>query len=245
MSKIDYDGMIEAIKAIPDSSTISPNMPVAVAIQEAEDLVHWCETDQEALTKSGLDWQLVTTLAARAGACRYAQSVWAKEFQTRQDAELQWKQRSPEAFDLRDELVHHFYHAFHNRPDLVAKVQAIADGGSADDMLQDLSDLAVLGEANLPLLTAVGVDTTLLERAKTLADELSEILALANGQRENHNEHKLIRDKAFIYMKQAVDEIRRHGQYVFWRDESRKKGYASRYFRIKPSKTDKPAPAAP
>ena len=32
-------------------------------------------------------------------------------------------------------------------------------------------------------------------------------------------------------MKQAVDEIRRHGQYVFWRNEARKKGYVSRYYR--------------
>ena len=32
-------------------------------------------------------------------------------------------------------------------------------------------------------------------------------------------------------MKQAVDEIRATGQYVFWRDEDRKKGYVSQYLK--------------
>ena len=38
-------------------------------------------------------------------------------------------------------------------------------------------------------------------------------------------------------MKQAVDEIRRNGQYTFWRTEERKKGYVSKYFKQRASAT--------
>jgi hypothetical protein len=38
-----------------------------------------------------------------------------------------------------------------------------------------------------------------------------------------------MREKVYTFMKQAVDEIRESGQYVFWREEDRKKGYVSAY----------------
>ena len=40
-----------------------------------------------------------------------------------------------------------------------------------------------------------------------------------------------MRDKAYTHLKQAVDEVRECGHYVFWRNEARLKGYSSRYFR--------------
>ena len=40
-------------------------------------------------------------------------------------------------------------------------------------------------------------------------------------------------------MKVAVDEIRATGQYVFWRDEDRKKGYASNYHKKRSKKREK------
>lgn len=87
MSKTDYDGKIEAINAIPTADVVAPNLPVSVAIQEAENLVEWCGTDKDDLVKTGLDWSLVTDLPARAGACRYAQAVWSRQYQTREEAE--------------------------------------------------------------------------------------------------------------------------------------------------------------
>ena len=63
------------------------------------------------------------------------------------------------------------------------------------------------------------------------ADELSVVLAKANGETGNNVGAKDVHDKAYTYMKMAVDEIRAKGQYVFWRDEDRKKGYVSQYLK--------------
>ena len=128
-------------------------------------------------------------------------------------------------------MVHHFLFAFRNYPNLVAKTQIIREGGSSADMLQDLSDLSVQGKNNRELLKAVGVDVKLLTTVATMADELSALLALANGANGGDTNAKATRDKAYTYMKKAVDEIRNTGQYVFWRDEERRKGYVSQYLK--------------
>ncbi|MEQ8471570.1 MAG: hypothetical protein RIC35_10305 [Marinoscillum sp.] len=37
------------------------------------------------------------------------------------------------------------------------------------------------------------------------------------------------RDKAYTFLKRAVDEIREAGKYVFWKDPKRLQGYRSLY----------------
>lgn len=169
-------------------------------------------------------------LPLRAGACRYAQSIWAKESQSREEAEKEWKEKSPAAFDLRDRIVRHLTFAFRKEPELVSKVQIIREGGSNSDMLQDLSDESLLGKDNVELLKAIGFDLKLLDEAATLVDDLSVVLAKANGEAGDDAGVKDVRDKAYT-MKMAVDEIREVGQYVFYKDSDRKKGYISQYLK--------------
>lgn len=111
----------------------------------------------------------------------------------------------------------------------MSKVQGIELGTSNADLVQDLSDLAALGQANLPLLTAINFDETKLDQAAKEASSLSVLLAKANGERKEDSSPKITRDKAYTYLKQAVDEIYEAGKYLFWKDEARRKGYYSRY----------------
>jgi hypothetical protein len=238
MSKTDFNAKLKVILVIDDKEVKQPNMPVSEAVQEAENLVAWCPDDKAKLIKAGLDWNFVDDLPLRAGACRYAQSMWAKSSQSQEEAEKEWKKKSPAAFDLRDRLVHHLTFAFRNVPELVSKVQIIREGSSRADMLQDLSDGSVLGKDNIELLKKVGVDTNILTEAATQADELSGVLARANGETGNDSEAKDVRDKAYTFMKQAIDDIRSTGQYVFWRDADRKKGYVSAYHKKRSKKRE-------
>jgi hypothetical protein len=229
MSKTDFIAKLKEIMGIPEKDVKRPNMPVGEAVQEAENVVPWCKDDKVKLTKAGLDWLLVEDLSLRAGACRYAQSIWANESQSQEEAEKEWKAKSPAAFDLSDRIVHHLTFAFRKESELLSKVQIIREGYSRADMLQDLSDASLLGKDNVELLKAIGFDLKLLDEAATQADDLSVVLAKANGEAGDDADAKDVRDRAYTYMKQAVDEIRTTGQYVFWRDEDRKKGYVSAY----------------
>jgi hypothetical protein len=88
-----------------------------------------------------------------------------------------------------------------------------------------------LGRENPDPLTTIGFDLAQLDLAATRADELADLLAEANGDKADQNNSKVIRDKAYTYLKALVDEIREAGKYVFRKDVNRVKGYASAYWR--------------
>ena len=97
MSKTNFDEKLIEIQAIPDADVKKPNMPVGEAVQETENLSPWCMDDQVLLTKAGLDWTLVDDLPLRAGALRYAQSIWARESKSQEEAQKEWKEKAPDS----------------------------------------------------------------------------------------------------------------------------------------------------
>ena len=234
MSKKEFELKKDFLEAMAIEAAKKPNIPVDVSLQESEDIQIWCQPDKPVLIKSGLDWNIVEDLPIRTGACRYIQSEWRKEYQSIEEAQKEWAEKSPAAFKLRNELLHHFNHAFYGRSDLLAKTRKIAEGDSSADMIQDLSVLNVLGKANIKLLeTRTIMDISLLDTAAAESESLSVLLASSNGEKLKDNEKKVLRDKAYAHMKEAVDEIRRCGQYVFWKDKQRLKGYRSQYIKMK------------
>lgn len=240
----DYQAKIAEIEAIADDQVKSPNLPVDVFLQEVENTVKWAQDDKDKLIAAGLDWTLVDDLPVRAGALREAQSLWYKVRFARKDAQKEWNEKSPDAYDLRDTLLHVFRYAFRNVPDLTSRINAIADGAGHADMIQDLNDLSLLGKDHTDLLTAVGFDLTLLDTAAATSTEMAALLSQSTVDRKKENVSRIIRDKAYTYVKQALDEVRACGQFVFWRDDARLKGYVSQYFknRRKKNTTDSAEP---
>lgn len=167
-------------------------------VQDAEDLYHCSLDDQDAPVRVGLDWGLVTSLPVRAGACRESQSLWIKERNTHQEAEQQWKEQAPVAFGLRDQLLHDFRFAFRKSDVLLRRLDEIAEGDTNSDMIQDLNDLAELGEENGDLLTPVNVDLTLLATAAELSDHMGDLLGATNGERKEDSPAMAIRDQPIL-----------------------------------------------
>ena len=234
----DYAAKIAAIEAIPDDQLKSPNMPVDVFLQEVENTVKWVQDDKDKLVAAGLDWTLVDDMPVRAGALREAQSLWYKESFALEEAQKEWNDKSPDAYDLRDTLLHVFRYAFRNEADLTSRIAAIADGSGHADMIQDLNDLSLLGKDHTDLLTAVGFDITLLDSAATTSAEMAALLSQATVDRTGEKAERIIQDKAYIYLKQVLDEVRACGQFVFWRDDARLKGYVSQYFKNRRKKNN-------
>ncbi len=226
----DYNELRPVFTAMKPADVLIPNIPIDVFVQEAENLFHWCLDDKEALIRVGLDWNLVISLPVRAGACREAQSLWIKERNTSQQAEQDWKNQAPAAFDLRDQLLHDFRFAFRKSDGLLSRVEEIALGDTNSDMVQDLNDLATLGKANTMLLTPINFELVKLDTAADLSDRMGDLLGATNGERKEVSEAMQIRDKAYTYLKQAVDEIRECGKFAFWRTPERLKGYFSEHW---------------
>ncbi len=134
-------------------------------------------------------------------------------------------------------------YAYRNTPELTTRVASVAEGSSDADMIQDLNDLAVIGRENLEPLEQVGFDKAKLDRASELNRTLGALRAEASVDKTADREKKLLRDQAYTHLKEAVDTIRECGQFVFWRNEARLRGYAGEYkrkSRKSPAETDTP-----
>lgn len=167
----------------------------------------------------------------RIDALKLSHTAWRKVYKSFQECQEQWKVASPEAFNLRDELLQYFYHALYNLPAEYAKVKRISVGSTNADMIQDLIELSELGKDHISKLEAVGLDLKLLDKARASSFELGKLLVKVIGAQSDTNPKIELRNKAYTHLKEAVDEIRRHGQFAFWRKENRLSHYASRYLR--------------
>ena len=249
MSEQLINEKLNELNSMTDLEAKSPSMPVSIMLQEAANLHEWCLKDKNALSAAGLDWTLVDDLELREGALRISQAKWSSEYKSYQDCQAEWKIASPEAFNLRDELIHHFYHALFEIPNEYSKVQRIDEGGSNADMIQDLIDLSELGMKHSEALTAIGMDLSLLDQARAKSFDLAGLLAKVNGAITETSPMLEVRNKAYTHLKETLDEIRRVGQYVFWRNDVRLKGYASAYNRkmnqIRKRKENQESPESP
>jgi len=224
----------EIIGSARDSRLKTPhNIPAATCIQEANDLYHWVQEDKEALLASGLAWELVEDLPARSEALAKAEALWQTQWLDRQKNSREWNTRSPLAYDLRNRLLADFRYAFRNHPALLTPLRTNSLRKSHPRMIQDLNDLSVLGRGNRQLLEAIGFDMSLLEKAAQTSTEMASLLARTTTARMEQGQNKKNRDRAYTHLKEAVDEIRRAGQYVFRRDKERYRGYISDHLRQK------------
>ncbi len=232
-NKESYDQMLEAAKSLTQDQIKTPSIPVGTYIQEAEDLFVWSAKDKDQLMNAGIAESVFENLNICASALRHAQSLWNEEKKSREDAEQQWLDESPKAFEFRDDLLHAFRYAYRNTPALLANVAAIAEGDDIPDMIQDLNDLAVLGQNNIEPLKKIGFAADKLGNAAELSAKMADIRALANGDKYESSETLDIRNRIYSLLKQNMDEINNCGKYLFWKDPNRIKGYRSEYMKRK------------
>ena len=244
-SSDDYMLFLPEIIAVKPEEIKKPNIPFDTFLQESENLFQWCNDDREALSKSSLDISLIDKLPILSGAGREAQARWIKEVKTKKDAEKSWQVEYPLALKLKSELIHDFRFAFRKTPELLSKIDTIEKGNSLADLVQDLNDLSVLGIANFELVSKIDRTRESLENTAILADQLAEILATVNSEKEINTGFLEIRNKAYTLLKNTVDEIRECGRYVFWHNPERLKGYSSAYWQSRNAERPARKPAKP
>lgn len=221
----DFETWEKQIEALPLTETKLPNQPIDEVTASAETLAIEASKDKEILVSAGLDDRLIDELPSLSGAVRYCQANWMSEYRARQDAQKEWLEKSPEAYELRNEMLHHFSFAYRKHQDVKKKVMRIREGGGHADMIQDLVELAVLGEKNPEPLNKIGFDTASLQNARSTSYSMSELLAASNGSKDDSSANKILRDKAYTLLVERVSTIREYGRYIFWKDEERREKY--------------------
>ncbi len=226
----DFEAVKAEIEAVPDAAVVNRNMPVDDFIQDAlYNLQHGLE-DQEALVALGLPAEVLTRIPQYVGALRYIESLFDAGRALKKEALASWKVEAPKAVALRSEVLACLEFAFYGNAQLLSRVKAIRDGSDDADLVQDLSDISVLGKENLDLMTPISFDATLLDTAAALSVSLGELLAAKNGERFDKDPNKLLRDKAYTLLKQNVSELCRYGKFLYRNDEVKIRHYYSVYY---------------
>jgi len=215
----------ERIESVPGDQLKLPNQPVDDFAASVETLAINANEDRDTLSAAGLDVTIIDDLVPLSGALRHCQAIWMSEYRARQDAQKEWQAQSPAAYVMRDELLHHFAFAYRKDDNMHKKVMRIREGETNADMVQDLIELAVLGEKYPEPLVAINFDLTSLEQARTTSFTMSELLAAANGAAGESSANKLLRDQAFTLLSEKESTVREFGRYVFWKNEDKLADY--------------------
>lgn len=240
----DYEKILDVLTAIGDNRIKTPHhIPVDAYIQEAKTLCEWAMKDIDVLVSTGLSRELVEDLPVRIGALIEAESLLYVQRKSGDEAGQTWAKESPLAYDLKNRLLKTFVYAFRDHPELLTILRNVGRGKGHARMIQSLNDLSVIGKKNTALLEAVCFDKTLLDRAAQTSKDMAELLADVTTYRNSSNDTRKIRDLAYTYLKEAVDEIRRCGQFVFRDDKVRFRGYRSAHLREKYMKRKREAKA--
>jgi hypothetical protein len=222
--------LLAQIKTLSLSSKMTPRVPVAIFVQEADDLYLWCQDDQKELTHVGLDWSQVELMPESARLCRKFQSQWLKKSKSTSELKKEWARFSSEAINLHSEILHDFGFAFRKDPQLMVKLKEFSSGNSSSKLIQSLNDMAVLGEGQRSLLDVIHFEYSKMERAKELVPLLSELVAKMEREEKQKDETKEMRDKSYAFLKAIVDELKETAKYCLRKNPERLTGYLSDYW---------------
>jgi hypothetical protein len=235
----NLDALSDKLMAISKEEVREPDIPVNYSIEEALTLQGLAMKDKKELLIRKIDWQLVEGLRQRVLAYQEADTLYmVAQFGTGELAE-KWKKAYNEAIAVREELVHGMLYAFDGNELLLDAVHSIMQGSSYSDLAHDHSELEGIGIKYKDLLDANGIDFKLVLRAGELKTILLDLLAQTNVEKMEKSPEKQMRDRAFTYMAQAVEKIRKCGKSVFWKDAQHVAHYASAYLRKQRKKLEK------
>lgn len=211
-------------------------MPVAIFIQEAWNLLKWCDEDKDALLKTGLDRNNITDLPLRLEVLSGLETSWIKKYNEPKEFAKEIKSELAKAYNLYSELLRHFRFAFRFEPKLKSAINRYPNHPVIVNLFQYLSDLAALGELHISHLQAIHMDLSLFEKARETSFSLPVLYARYKNQTNVPGEIKLLRNKAYYHAMEAVGNIRKAGKYVFWDNKERQKGYISDFIQRKNQK---------
>lgn len=217
--------------ALPLDSLKASHLPAATALQEAHDLLVFCQRPhiQEALVTVGQPTDFVSELELRVDAARQAQSEWVSARDRTKSVSLIALEESATA--LRSELL--AIARYHLRgSEAESALGRVRGGDSVAELVQDLHDLAAVIEKNAGAFSR--------DRSFDLAARVAEARSLAERLSDGVSDERVgpepgstreLRDRAFSYLDDFVSEVRAAGRYAFRNQPSELKGFASRYRR--------------
>jgi hypothetical protein len=235
MSETETKALEARLMALDPDAIESPRMPIAVALQEANDLHTLLVEDASvvpALRAVGLAQEIIDALEPAVAFTRDAQSRWVvTRDQRKPEAQRAREQRGEE---LRAELLSAANWNLRGDRAALGTLSAIAEGEGLADLVQDLHDLAELVDRKR---AAFAADKTFdasasAEEARSLASEISAGIGEAKLDGDGRQARDL-RDRAFTHLAEVVEELRAAGRHAYRHEPRMRRHFTSRYLERK------------
>ncbi|WP_438043500.1 hypothetical protein [Sorangium sp. So ce128] len=190
--------------------------PVSDTLQEARELeVALSKLGKEIYKKSRLSKEVGTSISARRDQLAAAESAWTEVRTLPLSSDLRAQRKDAEA--LKRDAIAALRYFLAADEDVERRVDGIVLGAGVADLVSDLSQLAELLEQHRDALARADLPKRAPERARELAAALSS--GAAERAVDPHGDAAMaLRNRAFWWLREAMDEIRAAGRYVY-RDE--------------------------
>ena len=214
-----------------DTVKIPNNVPVPVFLQEAELLLQMSDAEVEKLCSAGFNKEILNAIPLLCRNLSEAEAVWNTRRKSQTKSEKSYKSQREKAFTLRHDLVRTFRFAIEDNPAVIKQLTNMTRDHSVPGLIQHLSDLSSLGKSSIQSLEKINFDTALLNEASSLSDSLAEHYAAAISDRAKIKNYLTQRNIAYTQLKEAVDEVKRFGKFVFKDDKKMLRIFSSEHRR--------------
>jgi hypothetical protein len=225
--KLFYEEQLEKIMAVEKYGP--PLMPLEEAVAEGNRVTTLVKEDRERLSKTGIDLIYLDTIEGRAGAFAWSAAQQVTYVNTQESAAKKWAETKPVAEKVRKQLLKDLTRAGRKDENLTKTVLKIKAGSGNLDRVVDFLSMHRAGKDNMDLLRAINADLSLVDKSAELYSFLSVVYSEMTTDPEEMAKAQLIFCKAWIYLKEAIDEIYEAGQYAFDEEDPRHNLYYSDY----------------
>jgi hypothetical protein len=205
-----------ALAALDASYARSPDQAVAQTLEEARDLLRTVKRfGKELVRGSRLDKKLIGALGERRALVEALDDGWRDEQGAR--AEKPARKARKAAEELRRDMVAALRYFLEANAAVQAEVDRIQEGTGLVDLLDDLGKLAGLVERHARALERADLPADAPARARGYVEQLSEARS-AERLDAALSDALGLRNRAYWWLREAIDEIRAAGRYVYRHD---------------------------
>ncbi|WP_421919251.1 hypothetical protein [Marinifilum sp.] len=227
--------LLEKIKSISKKQIITPTIPIAIYLQEAENLAVWAKDDMDQLSKVGITSTQIEDVKERIEACRLLQTEWMKLKKIKPEKQALLEENKQLAIEMRHELIFIYKYAFRNEEQALKVLKQVKKKNKTADLVATMFDLIRIGNTHTKLLEKISFEFNQLDDANKLAFKLQKQHSIFVASTPDKVKVKFLRDQSYTYLKLLLDEIKNAGKYVFAKNKERLSGYHSMYYKNKKS----------
>ncbi len=231
-----YEDSMQEVTAMSDSAIERNSTPIDKLLYQSDKMYVALVDNKDTFATKNFPTEEIAYFERRIGACRIAQSNYSTLAKGDEVNKIVWAQKHDEAIALKSNINKHVRFACTEFQLSTTVIKKISEGTGIADLIQDLSDLATLGNNIQEYLEKINFNLTLLDRAAELASELGKLQELSQHDR---SQTKIIRDKLVTLLNNSVSKVRRWAHLVFEDDSPELPRFYATYSRKKAvKKTD-------